>query len=80
MRIISGRMTAIRHIRKSIFGMNQAEFAAIAGVVQATVSRWENGVSLSLDDMKAIREAAKARGIDWNDEWFFEEPASGAPA
>jgi len=69
-------MTAIRHIRKTVFGVNQAEFAAIAGVAQATVSRWENGVSLSLDEMKAIRDAAKERGIEWHDRWFFEAPAT----
>ncbi len=68
-------MTAIRYIRKTIFNVNQAEFATIAGVAQATVSRWENGVSLSIDEMKAIREAAMARGIEWDDRWFFEEPA-----
>jgi transcriptional regulator with XRE-family HTH domain len=68
-------MIAIRHIRKNIFQLSQAEFAAIAGVVQATVSRWENGVPLSLDEMKTIREAAMSRGIDWNDSWFFESPA-----
>lgn len=67
-------MTAIRHIRKMIFNVNQAEFAAIAGVAQATVSRWENGVSLSLDEMKAIREAAMQRGLNWDDRWFFEGP------
>lgn len=73
-------MTAIRHIRKAIFKVNQAEFASIAGVAQATVSRWENGVSLSLDEMKSIREAAKSRGIDWDDSWFFDAPAAGAAA
>lgn len=73
-------MTAIRHIRKTIFNVSQADFATIAGVAQATVSRWENGVSLSLDEMKAIREAAKERGIEWNDLWFFEDPASGEAA
>lgn len=67
-------MTAIRNIRKTVFKLNQAEFAAIAGVAQATVSRWENGVSLSLDEMKAIRAAAIQRGIDWDDALFFDEP------
>jgi transcriptional regulator with XRE-family HTH domain len=67
-------MTAIRHIRKAVFNVNQAEFASIAGVAQATVSRWENGVSLSLDEMKLIREAAITRGLDWDDRWFFEPP------
>lgn len=69
-------MTAIRHIRKTVFNLNQAEFAALAGVAQATVSRWENGVSLSLDEMRAIRDAAIARGIEWEDRWFFETPTA----
>lgn len=71
-------MSVIRHIRKAVFGVSQSEFAAIAGVTQATVSRWENGVSLSLDEMKAIREAAMQRGIVWDDGWFFEAPNSEA--
>jgi transcriptional regulator with XRE-family HTH domain len=54
-------MSAIRHIRLHIFGVTQAEFAALAGVTQASVSRWEAGVAPSLDDMRAIREAALAR-------------------
>jgi len=67
-------MTAIRSIRKQVFRLNQAEFAAIAGVTQATVSRWENGVAPSLDEMQLIREAAAARKLKWKDAWFFERP------
>ncbi|KQU77733.1 hypothetical protein ASD12_18205 [Mesorhizobium sp. Root102] len=67
-------MSAIRHIRVHIFGVTQAEFAVLAGVAQASVSRWETGVAPSLDDMTAIREAAIARGIAWDDAWFFEIP------
>jgi transcriptional regulator with XRE-family HTH domain len=69
-------MSAIRHIRREVFKATQAEFAALAGVTQASVSRWETGGSPSLDEMQAIREAAGARGIKWNDAWFFEAPAS----
>ena len=64
-------MSAIRHIRTRIFEATQSEFAALVGVKQSSVSRWENGVAPSLDDMAAIRDAAKARGIDWRDDWFF---------
>lgn len=69
-------MNAIRHIRKTVFGLNQAEFAEIAGVTQATVSRWENGVSPSLDEMRRIRAAASDRKVRWQDKWFFEPVAS----
>lgn len=72
-------MRAIRHIRCHVFKATQAEFAALAGgVSQATVSRWEAGVAPSLDDMRAIREAAADRGIEWNDAWFFELPSETA--
>lgn len=68
-------MSAIRHIRREIFKVTQAEFASIVGVAQATVSRWETGVAPSLDDMQAIRRTATERGIEWRDEWFFEPVA-----
>lgn len=73
-------MSAIRFIRREIFKATQAEFAAIADVTQATVSRWEAGGSPSLDEMQAIRKSAADRGIEWNDAWFFEAPASGEAA
>lgn len=65
-------MNTIRHIRKNVFKVTQAEFSALAGVTQATVSRWENGVAPSLDEMRAIRVAASERKIRWDDAWFFE--------
>ena len=67
-------MNALRHIRKHIFHATQTEFAELAGVVQATVSRWENGVAPSLVEMQAIRHAAVNRGLEWDDRWFFEIP------
>lgn len=73
-------MSTMKHIRTKIFAVTQSEFAALAGVTQATVSRWENGVAPSLDDMKAIREAAEARKIKWNDRLFFETPKSSEVA
>ncbi|MCV0352812.1 MAG: helix-turn-helix domain-containing protein [Nitratireductor sp.] len=65
-------MNAIRYIRKEIFDATQVEFAALIGVTQASVSRWERDVSPSLDDMRKIRLAAAERGIDWDDGWFFQ--------
>ncbi|WP_409233677.1 helix-turn-helix domain-containing protein [Rhizobium sp. WCS2018Hpa-16] len=64
----------MKHIRKNVFKVNQAEFSSLAGVTQATVSRWENGGAPSLDEMKAIRLAAEKRNIEWDDRFFFEAP------
>jgi len=72
------RMNEIRYIRKEVFRVTQSEFAALANVTQATVSRWEAGTPPSLDDMQAIRNAAADRGIDWNDSWFFQAPEVAA--
>jgi DNA-binding transcriptional regulator YiaG len=67
-------MNAIRHIRKNVFRLKQQEFAAIAGVQQSTVSRWERGeASPSLSEMAAIREAARGKR-GWSDRLFFETP------
>lgn len=71
-------MSQIRHIRKHVFGMNQSEFASVAGVTQATVSRWEKDVSPSLGDMARIRDEAIKRKLRWSDKWFFEMPATKA--
>jgi transcriptional regulator with XRE-family HTH domain len=69
-------MNALRHIRKHVFQCTQTEFASLAGVGQASVSRWENGVEPSRDEMAAIRQAAVDRGLEWDDRWFFESPPS----
>lgn len=73
-------MNAVRHIRKNVFRVTQSEFADLAGVGQASVSRWESGVAPSLDEMQSIRLAAAERGIEWEDSLFFEAPASEAAA
>lgn len=67
-------MNTLKHIRKNVFKATQAEFAAIAGVTQASVSRWENGVAPSLDEMRTIRNAAEERGLAWDDALFFAIP------
>lgn len=72
-------MNPIHFIRTEIFHAKQAEFAEIAKVGQATVSRWENGVcSPSLDEMRNIREEAQRRRIEWDDRWFFTTPQERA--
>lgn len=68
-------VSPIQYIRKEVFKCRQAEFAAIAGVTQATVSRWErNGISPSLDEVARIRAAAVERRILLRDKWFFDPP------
>lgn len=68
-------MTPIQFIRKSVLGMTQTEFANLAGVAQATVSRWESGgMAPSQREMAKIRAAAQKAGKPWNDAWFFEVP------
>jgi DNA-binding transcriptional regulator YiaG len=68
-------MNPIAHIRKTVFDVSQAAFAALAGVSQGTVSKWETGgLEPSRDELKRIRAAALAKGLKWNDRWFFEVP------
>lgn len=79
--IVCTAMSAIRHIRKKVFGVTQQEFAAIAGVQQSTISRWENGEAApTLDEMGRIREAAKGRKLKskWDDRLFFAAPEGKA--
>jgi transcriptional regulator with XRE-family HTH domain len=73
-------MNAVRNIRKSVFKLSQAQFAAVACVSQPTVSRWEKGSEPSRDDMERIRSAALDRGLGWDDKWFFETPTDRVSA
>lgn len=70
-------MNAIRYIRKDVFGLRQQDFAAIAGVPQSRVSRWEKGLAApNLDEMGRIRSEAKSRKLKrkWSDDLFFNAP------
>lgn len=67
-------MNSIRHIRKKLFKVTQAEFAALIDVTQATVSRWENGTDPSLGEMAKIRKAASKKKVPWDDAVFFKVP------
>mgnify|MGYP000563134573 CR=1 FL=1 len=73
-------MNQIKHIRKRVFQLNQSQFALVAGVKQPTVSRWEKGTPLSLDEARRIRDAAIAGGLLWDDSWFFETPPQSTNA
>jgi transcriptional regulator with XRE-family HTH domain len=68
-------MNAIRHIRTQVFKLTQSEFALVANVKQSTVSRWEAGVAPTLNEMQTIRDAARQKGVAWDDAWFFDVPA-----
>lgn len=74
-----GVMNQIRFIRTRVFNVTQAEFAGIAAVGQATVSRWENDDGdPSLGEMWRILQEARARSLELPTEWFFELPAHAA--
>jgi len=70
-------MNKLRHIRVAIFSVTQVEMAGIAGVRQATISRWENDdCAPSLPALKRIRKEARRRRLKWDDAWFFDEVAA----
>ena len=70
-------MSNLKHIRDDVFGVTQAEFAAIAGVTQATVSRWERGEFLpGMPEMIRIRAEALSRNLEWDDGLFFADVAN----
>lgn len=71
-------MNALKNIRVNVFGVTQSEMARLVNVTQATVSRWEKGVPPSLDDMRAIRDAARAQKLDWSDALFFDDSKEAA--
>lgn len=72
-------MNQLSHIRIHVFGVTQIEMGAIAGVRQSQVSRWEHGLRRpSLAELERIRTEALARGLAWDDRWFFEIPAEAA--
>lgn len=77
-------MGPIRHIRKEILKVSQAELATLTGVTQATVSRWESGeLEPDRKDMKVIRDTAIERGAQWDDNLFWRDDmgeAAGAAA
>jgi transcriptional regulator with XRE-family HTH domain len=70
-------MTRMKHIRVNVLGIRQGEMAMIARVSQGTVCKWEkNELEPGLTELALIRDAARSRGVDWDDRWFFEPPLS----
>lgn len=68
-------MNAMARIRRKVFGVTQHEMARIAGVSQATISKWEAGTQVPLiTALKNIRHSAIRECKQWDDAWFFEEP------
>lgn len=77
-------MSPIEHIRKAILGLSQAQLAAIAGVKQSTVSRWEKGeLSPSIREVGRVVRASggKVRADDFieNDQARPPSPAVNPP-
>ncbi len=71
---------SIRRIRKDLFRISQAELGGIAGVTQATVSRWEAGRLVpNLLELERIRAEAKRRGVRLKPDDFFIAKPSAAP-
>jgi predicted transcriptional regulator len=72
-------MLAIQNIRKNVLAVTQSDLARICSVSQGTVSKWERGeLAPDLSAMRAIREEAARRGIDWDDRLFFDDLAAPA--
>jgi transcriptional regulator with XRE-family HTH domain len=74
-------MTPLHHIRVNVFRVTQVEMAAIAGVRQSTVSRWDNGANEpTRRKLQRIRDEAIRRGLQWDDRWFFSTHSGGQAA
>lgn len=76
------RMNAMLHIRKIVLGLSQVQLAEVAGVSQATVSRWESGQwEPNRDELVKIREWARINEIPFDDAAFFDPaPSQGRAA
>lgn len=71
-------MSRLHHIRTRIFGISQAEMAALLGVSQPVVSEFEKFDRLPERHQRTIRATAAKRKMVWSDEWLFEVPKEPA--
>lgn len=72
-------MNSLRHIRCEVFRITQEEMAKIAGVRQATISRWEAGITdPSLRHIRRIRTEARKRRLHWDDRVLLAEAGRAA--
>ena len=73
-------LTPAKFIRAYVFDIkSQKEFGRLLGYTQVHVSRFEGGLPFSRKAQERIRELARARGISWNNDWFFEVPKNVLP-
>lgn len=73
-------MSQLLRIRKDVLGLTQQEMADIAGVRQATVSRWERGeLEPDRSQIDAILIAARERDKVLTPADFFDAPDSPVP-
>jgi transcriptional regulator with XRE-family HTH domain len=64
----------LRWVRRKIFGLTQDEMAAVAGVSRPRISRYETSDPPPYEVLQRIRAEAKARGLSFSGDWFFEVP------
>lgn len=64
-------MNTTRHIRVTVFGMTQSDFASATGIAQSTLSRWENGAEPDLEGVRKMRSTAHRLKLEWDDSWFL---------
>lgn len=72
---MSDTMTPARFIRECIFKVpTQEEFAEMLGYKPPNISRFEGGRQISTKAQRRIRELARRKRIEWDNNWFFEVP------
>ena len=68
-------MSPMLFLRKNVLKVTQTEMGRLTGTSQATVSRWEAGeLEPNISQLRAVRDAAFAAGVEWNDSWLLEPP------